>query len=282
MSDCRKIGFLTFLLFNLVSCEDPSLGQGSIRKDYGENNEARPAFINRLNHSPSPLLRSSASRELNEMMSGPTSGLLCGSYSSHHLDIGPDVNIDMTDEQRAFLESELGPPPPSGGAVNKEIPDSHNGTSDAAKFGYYRYKDGDRRVFGTERTIWRIRAAGKVLAQKGLVMGIGDISQRGGGKIAPHSSHREGRDVDLRLLGSNGKATPCTVDNPSCFSVENTFQMLKAFVDIDPSKVKLMYINSKALRDKINTYYKKLTGTSQNISKYMTGHNAHIHLSWKK
>jgi hypothetical protein len=45
----------------------------------------------------------------------------------------------------------------------------------------------------------------------GVPVQIGDISRRGGGAFPPHSSHRNGRDFDVRPIRRDGKLLPCTI-----------------------------------------------------------------------
>lgn len=270
--------------FIFFACEDSSL-TSETPSLYGQNKAADSAYVSRLNsYSDTPTFSSNGSdfsSRINSLMGGPTEGLTCGGAAGE-VDLGPELDSKMTDEQRAFLETEIGSPPRSGGRVGTQLPDANRGTDDAAKYGYYRYKDGDGRVFGTERTVWRLRAAGKILAQQKLTMGVGDISQSGGGRIPPHQSHRNGRDVDLRLLGPSGEATKCTVSNSSCYSRDNTFKMLKALIDVDPTKVRTILINDATLRSQINAYYRNKTGSSRSISQSCAGHDNHIHFSWNE
>ncbi len=75
-------------------------------------------------------------------------------------------------------------------------------------FGYYSYGKGNwhERQWGTAATI---KALQEISEQFSLTyplkpVAIGDISFRFGGKMAPHSTHREGKHIDLR---------PCRTDN---------------------------------------------------------------------
>lgn len=245
---------------------------------YGEKPAANPDYVNYLNHHQknSPYRDgNSFTHWLNGLVTSPTEKV-CG---GEEVDVGPDLTETMTDEQREFLLKEVGDPPPSGGPVRTQLPDVNVGTPDVYKFGYYRYKDGDKKVYGTERTIWRLKAAGKLLAEENIVMGVGDISSRGG-PTGGHREHQGGQDVDLRLINDQGVAGPCTVSR-SCYNREKTFKMIKTLIDVDPTKVDKVLINDPELRSKINSYYKEKTGSSRNISRSCAGHDNHIHFSWK-
>jgi penicillin-insensitive murein endopeptidase len=66
--------------------------------------------------------------------------------------------------------------------------------------GFVRLRDDDRN-FGIPRLIGAIeRAAAKVARERpGGILSIGDLSQKQGGHISGHASHRSGRDADLLL-----------------------------------------------------------------------------------
>jgi hypothetical protein len=66
-------------------------------------------------------------------------------------------------------------------------------------FGYYHYSDGSRQ-WGTMKCIdTLVSACREVRNQKSdVLIGIGDISWRIGGKMAPHDSHRKGTNIDIR------------------------------------------------------------------------------------
>jgi hypothetical protein len=150
--------------------------------------------------------------------------------------------------------------------------------SDPVAAGYNLYGS-DSKKFGTERTIWRVQEAGKVLASKGIVMDVGNISKSGGGTLPPHKSHRNGRDVDVRLVSSSGKSGPCNISK-SCYSKEKTFEMVKAVLDVDPKGMRMIFINDPELRKMINRYAKEKYGLDD-ISRYCAGHDDHVHFSFK-
>jgi len=62
--------------------------------------------------------------------------------------------------------------------------------------------------FGTERTIGLIKAvAAEYHRRTGMVLRVGDISKRGGGKIPGHGSHKYGKNIDLDLAFNDGRTT---------------------------------------------------------------------------
>jgi len=51
----------------------------------------------------------------------------------------------------------------------------------------------------------------KVKKELGLEIGINDISYANGALMPPHASHRNGVDVDIRLLRKDGAKLPVTI-----------------------------------------------------------------------
>jgi murein endopeptidase len=66
--------------------------------------------------------------------------------------------------------------------------------------GYVRRVNKKKRYYGTDETVALIKYLGRRLMATyphSAPMFIGDISQKGGGRVRPHGSHRTGRDVDI-------------------------------------------------------------------------------------
>lgn len=200
------------------------------------------------------------------------------------------INIDETNNniQVASLDN-LGPLPDSGGRVDTPLPDVE--FKDAFKYGYYRYNDGDKQYYGKKRTISRIQNAAKILAAKGMAMGIGDISKKHSGerdsngrkiRTSGHNSHQHGNDVDFRLMSPLGVPVnkACTIENKSCYDRGKTLEMIKTIIDVDPTKLKVIFINDPELRKGINEYYKAKTKSNKDLAKYYRGHHNHVHVAW--
>lgn len=84
-------------------------------------------------------------------------------------------------------------------AVNIQLP--------ALGQGYYSYSPYRWKQFGLAKTIQAIEAIASAWFsnhRSGPVIGIGNISLKGGGVMLPHSSHQRGIDVDFRLLRTDG------------------------------------------------------------------------------
>jgi len=80
-------------------------------------------------------------------------------------------------------------------------------------FGYYT----PERKFAIQAVAGALREAGRIWQSRGKqpLVGIGDISRRGGGQLSGHASHRKGVDVDLRPLMQNNLTGPVTYRDPN-------------------------------------------------------------------
>lgn len=199
-----------------------------------------------------------------------------------------DYVVILSEDDRLRLTEELGPQPPwrpaGSGDSYVELPSTGHLPDDQEAQGYYRYNDSDGYVFGTDRTVYNIRAAGRILSEKNITMGVGDISSRNG-TTKGHAEHQGGRDVDLRLIGptrdGEARAEPCTVSDSSCYDRANTFEMIKAFIDVDPYGIDKVFINDSTLQGMVNEYMERAYSITGNIARSCSGHDNHVHLSFK-
>ena len=84
--------------------------------------------------------------------------------------------------------------------------------------GFYSYSSNRAKQFGLPETIQAIGAIASDWFNRhsaGPVIGIGNISLRGGGRMPPHASHQRGLDVDFRLLRSDGARVGVRYQDPS-------------------------------------------------------------------
>lgn len=162
------------------------------------------------------------------------------------------------------------------------------------------YRKRPRLAYGTAKTIGllsdvvakyrkRHARAPKVL--------IGDISKRGGGKLDPHLSHRNGRDVDVGyvLQGKDAKRTRfsgVTLDN---LDVPRTWSLLKSFLDTgEVQYIFLDYTLQKALYDHAKSrgasdetldelfQYPRGRGRSHGIIRHWRSHRNHFHVRFRR
>lgn len=105
--------------------------------------------------------------------------------------------------------------------------------------GYYSYSTANKQ-YGTEAMIQVLVAVGKDLADKGFLVGIGDISYPQGGDMPPHKTHRAGKHVDLRPVRSDGDRGPTQV-GATTYSQEGTRALVKSL--LAQSEVKKILFN---------------------------------------
>jgi murein endopeptidase len=117
---------------------------------------------------------------------------------------------------------------------------------------------------------------------------IGSISKQGGGKLKPHSSHRSGRDVDIRLPLEHKDGSADNVDDVDWDAL---WSLIMAFVDT--GEVETIYLTTdrqkhlhaaakraKASADTIDRVlqYPDKGGRNNGIVRHQHGHEAHIHV----
>lgn len=116
--------------------------------------------------------------------------------------IDNDTPIEFTDiecDNRGSFADDSFPEATPFPAVNVQIPISGQG--------YYSYSTYRHKQFGLAKTIQAIEAIASAwfnTHRSGPVIGVGNISLKGGGVMRPHSSHQRGVDVDFRLLRTDG------------------------------------------------------------------------------
>jgi penicillin-insensitive murein endopeptidase len=129
--------------------------------------------------------------------------------------------------------------------------------------GYYSYSTVDRQ-YGTAATIATLVQVCNKFAGKypDVQVGIGDMSFASGAPMAPHKTHRNGRNADIRPLRDDGKMLPVKIVDAQ-YSRERT----KALVEILRAQLNLKSIlfNDAAI-----------TGVT-----HWEGHDNHLHVSMK-
>lgn len=278
----------------------PATSQSPLAGQLGERENIDATDVNEF--ISSPRVRRAAwdpygeyTRHVNTTLSGPTSASCPAGNRDEDANPPVDLSRTLTLEERERLFGDLEEQPgwlPTSRGLGRlvELPEPEN-DEEERRAGYYRYNDGDEHVYATERVEWNIRAAGRVLAEQNILMGVGELSARNG-ETPGHTEHQGGRDVDLRLIGptqANGFAEAydraCTVSDSSCYDRDNTFKMIKAFIDVDPFGIDKIFINDSDLRTMINNYFRDTYGISSfngnKIAQHCGGHDNHVHLSFK-
>jgi peptidoglycan hydrolase-like protein with peptidoglycan-binding domain len=97
-----------------------------------------------------------------------------------------------------------------GSAVDTVLPEIGRG------FATFNREPGGADQVGLASTILAIQTVGAAWAEThAFPIFVGDISRKGGGAFPPHSSHKDGRDVDLRPFRHNGQAGATNINDPS-------------------------------------------------------------------
>jgi hypothetical protein len=130
--------------------------------------------------------------------------------------------------------------------------------------GYYTYAVG-RKQWGTVKTIESLKSVAQQFSTKkpGVKIGIGDMSFRLGGKMSPHDSHQNGKNVDIRPLRTDGAESPVTIDD-AAYSRDDT-KILAELLFADTNVKSILFNDNKVPGV---TFYK--------------GHHNHLHVSFKE
>lgn len=122
---------------------------------------------------------------------------------------------------------------------------------------------------------------------------VGDLSRERGGRLAPHRSHRHGRDVDIRypLLAADRRyvaATPATLDVKRTWSLLHDFidtgDLQYIFVDYSLQRILRQYAESKGYSaEKLSQLfqYPRSRHSMTGLIRHEPGHRTHFHLRFK-
>lgn len=129
--------------------------------------------------------------------------------------------------------------------------------------GYNRERNGADQ-YGTAFTVHAIiqLAAKWHIPQSGAPLQIGDISRKGGGAFPPHSSHRNGRDFDMRPFRKDKKRLPVTCHDAN-YDRATTEAFVRLVRSLYPNAI--IYFNDRKLIEK-------------GLTTRCAGHDNHLHL----
>lgn len=131
--------------------------------------------------------------------------------------------------------------------------------------GFYHYNDDGNDDWGTANAIAQMKkVAVDFHATYGIRLGIGDISREHGGDFPPHSSHKNGLDVDIRPPRKDSVEGPCYYTDSSCYSRTRAQKL-----------VDLLWATGQVERILFNDPY--VTGVT-----YASGHDNHLHVDFKR
>lgn len=156
-----------------------------------------------------------------------------------------------------------------------------------------------RLAYGTTKTVALIEraiASYKRRFARGPKVHVGDLSKRGGGKLAPHVSHRAGRDVDIGyvLTGEDASRTRFSGVNRENLDVARTWALVKAFLDthevvyvfMDYGHQKVLYEYARrqgASEGELDELfqYPRGRGRSHGIIRHWRSHKHHFHVRFR-
>lgn len=155
-------------------------------------------------------------------------------------------------------------------------------------------------AYGSEKAVTLLQRAVdryKTKFPKGPKVHIGDLSKKGGGKLPPHVSHRDGYDVDIGyvLKGELANETRFHAANASNLDAARSWALIKAIIDTDEVRYvfvdygvqKLLYEQAKKngmSQDDLDELFQYPRGKNRTrgIIRHSKGHVNHFHVRFRK
>jgi murein endopeptidase len=145
-----------------------------------------------------------------------------------------------------------------------------------------------RHAWGTPLAVARLQElffAYRLSFLKAPVIEVQDMSRRGGGTLRPHLSHKDGRDVDIRLphrvgVRQWGKATRRTLDVERTWFLVNWLIQSRdvEFIFLDHKLERLVHRHAR----KQGASRAELREMFRWIVRHSSGHDDHIHVRFRK
>ena len=143
-----------------------------------------------------------------------------------------------------------------GGPITSVLPRSGEG---------FRTYSAPGNQYATESVANELRASSAEWARRGgSPVNIGDISKRGGGDIAGHETHEQGRQVDIRPFRRDGGNAPVTWQSRA-YDREQTRSYIEFMKDRNPGAT-VLFNDPVLVKEGLTQKYK--------------GHDNHLHLSF--
>ena len=129
--------------------------------------------------------------------------------------------------------------------------------------GYYSYTTMDKQ-YGTQKTVDAIVEVCRqwMMPNPTAPVGLGDMAYRGGAPMAPHHSHRDGKEIDIRPVRTDRKSAPTNIHDPT-YDRQAT-SVLVALLLAHPN-VHTILFNDSAIKG----------------VKHWAGHDNHLHVKMK-
>ena len=146
--------------------------------------------------------------------------------------------------------------------VDNQMPDAGPGYR-----GYY----SSALRWGTEKTVETLKAiAARYHAKTGQILRIGDMSQKGGGDIAGHGSHEQGRNVDIDMAFSDGRSDIERIRN----SVNATFRSAA----YNRTATRILVQEIKRANPNIEVLFNDPVLIGEGLVREYPNHDNHLHL----
>jgi peptidoglycan hydrolase-like protein with peptidoglycan-binding domain len=147
--------------------------------------------------------------------------------------------------------------PTTGSAVDTVLPESGRG------FATFNREPGGADQVGLASTILALQSLGAAWSERHTFpFFVGDISRKGGGAFPPHSSHKDGRDVDLRPFRHNGEPGATNIDDPT-YDHALTRELVVLIREQFP-RVTILFNDKVLVRD--------------SLTRSFPGHHNHLHV----
>lgn len=170
--------------------------------------------------------------------------------------------------QSRFTSSPDGKVDPGGNTLKKLNREPFFLLPQMSGFGYYSYGKGDwnKRQWGTKKTIETLQEISKqfILVNPLTQVAIGDISFEFGGEMKPHSTHREGKHVDLRPCRKDNAMVGVAYTDTANYDQDKTKQLIELF--LSHKNVKNILFNDPVIN------------ALKNVSPW-SGHDDHFHVT---
>lgn len=155
---------------------------------------------------------------------------------------------------------------PAGGGLkgSLNLPDTGDGYRH-----YYGTDSVDTDDWGTLKMLSCIEAVGRAVKDRGIRMGVGDLSIRGGGPFPPHRSHQNGLDADLRYVRRDRKHIPLDLRfEPEAYDLPATKTVFEAFFEV--CNVEVMFVDTDRIGFTVDGQETRII--------HVGGHSNHFHV----
>jgi len=155
---------------------------------------------------------------------------------------------------------------PSAGSLSGgvNLPDRGSG------YRHFRGSDSvDSDDWATLELLSCLEQVGRAVRTKGIEIGVGDLSVKGGGRFRPHVSHQNGVDADLRYVRRDRVRAPLDLRyQPKEYDLEATKLVFEAFFDL--CNIEVIFVDIDRLDFTIKGQEERIV--------HAGGHSNHFHV----